>query len=117
MPVRGKSMTQKQKDTIRATQLMNRLERFTSARPGDHDYEKAQLTPSHIQAIQILLKKLVPDLQAVEQTLVDERDSMSEEQILEQMKTMIAASPTLANQLRELLGPPRVVSNVKESAS
>ena len=60
MPVRGKSMTQKQKDTIRATQLMNRLERFTSARPGDPDYEKAQLTPSHIQAIQILLKKLVP---------------------------------------------------------
>jgi len=113
-------MTQKQKDTIRATQLMNRLERFTSARPGDPDYEKAQLTPSHIQAIQILLKKLVPDLQAVEQTLVDERDSMSEEQILEQMKTMIAASPTLANQLRELLGPPRVVPstpNVKESAA
>ncbi len=43
---------------IRASQLINRL--------TDHAFGQIDLKPSQIKAIEILLKKSIPDLQAVE---------------------------------------------------
>jgi hypothetical protein len=106
-------MHEKHKEAIRATQLMNRLDNFASAvKPGKEDpdyevkmeaYERAQMTPSQVNAVQIILKKLVPDLSSVEQKIVDDKDSMTEAQIFEQMKALVSASPELAHQLREML--------------
>ena len=115
------SLHPKHRDSIRATALMNVLDNFATmtppdkapgCMPGDEAYDrqmrmylKAQRTPAQITAIQIILKKLVPDLSAVEQTVVDDRDSMTEAQIFEQMKALVSASPELARQLREMLTP------------
>jgi len=43
---------------IQVSQLINRLQ--------DHVFGQVDLTPSQIQAAQILLKKALPDLQAME---------------------------------------------------
>lgn len=45
------------RDKIRATQLVNRLE--------NHAFGEVDLTPTQIKAIEILLRKCVPDLSAV----------------------------------------------------
>ncbi len=47
----------KARDAIRATQLMNRL--------SDHGHGKIELSQTQVRAIDIVLKKLVPDLQSV----------------------------------------------------
>ena len=48
------------RDKIQATQLVNRLE--------DHALNGLELSPTQIKAIEILLKKSLPDLSAVELT-------------------------------------------------
>lgn len=48
---------QKCRDEARATQLMNRLE--------DHGFGKVELAPTQVRAIEIVLKKIKPDLQSV----------------------------------------------------
>lgn len=106
--MRRRSASQKECDIRKATGLMHRLERFAMTNPDEKDYEKAQMQPGQVQAAQILLKKLVPDLTAVEQTNIDERDMMTEEQIIQQMQTLIESSPDIAKQLRDLLKPKEV---------
>lgn len=122
MGARG-PMKDKHKAALRAAGLMNRLESFATATPPDpameavdpigyaaelKKYNKTQITPGHVQAIQILLKKLVPDLTSVEQTVVDERDQLTEEQIFERMAAVVKGSPDLARRLREMLTPTAV---------
>jgi hypothetical protein len=113
-------MHQKHKDAIRATQLINRLTNFANAtmpvggvdgKPGDVGFDiavaafrKAQLTSAQVSAIQIVLKKLMPDLSSVEQKIVDDRDSLTEDQIFEQMVNLVASNPDLARKLRGVLG-------------
>ena len=89
----------------KAAGLMNKLSNFALLRPEDPGYEKAQMTPAQIQATQIVLKKLVPDLSAIEQTNKDPRDNLTEEQILANLKLMIESSPDIAHKLRQLLIP------------
>lgn len=48
------------RDKIQATQLVNRL--------TDHALGKINLEPTQVRAIEILLKKSVPDLQSIEHT-------------------------------------------------
>jgi len=103
-----KPQSQKHKDATRAAALMHRLERFVLAEEGDKDYDSSQITPAHVQAINVMLKKLIPDLSSVEQTIVDERDSMSEEEILSQLQMVIANSPDIAAKLRAMLSPTAV---------
>ena len=106
---RGKSYkSDAQKDNMRAGQLMARLERFATLTPADEGYEKAQMTAAQVNATQIMLKKLIPDLQAIEQTNIDPRDEMSEEQIFAQLKQLIESSPEMAGKLRQLLIPTEV---------
>lgn len=47
----------KARDAIAATQLMNRL--------IDHGFGKVELAPTQVRAIEVVLKKLQPDLQSV----------------------------------------------------
>jgi hypothetical protein len=117
-------MHEKHKEAIRATQLMNRMNGHIDAyypvegldgKPGEEGYDellrkyhKAHLEPSQVNAIQIIMKKLIPDLSSVEQKIVDERDSMTEDQIFEQMKALVSASPDFARKLREILTPTEV---------
>jgi hypothetical protein len=103
-----------EKRQARASSLMSRLDRYaTTVEPDktDPDYEdrlkeykRAQMTAGQINAANIVLKKLVPDLSAVEQTIIDERDTMTEAQIFDQMKNLVNASPELAQQLKDMLG-------------
>lgn len=51
---------QKARDAIRITQLMNRL--------VDHGFGKVDLGPTQVQAINIVLKKLKPDLANIAHT-------------------------------------------------
>ena len=48
---------QKCRDAARATQLMNRL--------TDHGLDKVDLKSTQVEAIKVVLRKLVPDLQSV----------------------------------------------------
>lgn len=54
---RNAMLIQKTKDAARATQLQNRL--------VDHGFGKVDLSPTQVRAIDIVLKKLKPDLQAI----------------------------------------------------
>lgn len=45
---------------IQTSQLINRL--------TDHAFSKVELTPTQVRAIEVLLKKSIPDLQAVQVT-------------------------------------------------
>lgn len=110
---RGKvPLSDKHKDSCRAGALMTKLDRYVTLEPGDPNFERFQMSPGQIQAAQILLKKLVPDLSAVEQTVKDDRDSMTEEQILQQMKMMVESSPELGRQLLDMLTPKSVAKKV-----
>ena len=54
------SHDQKTREKIQTSQLINRLH--------DNAFGKIDLTPSQIKSIEILLKKALPDLQAIEHT-------------------------------------------------
>lgn len=118
----------RERNNAKATALMKRLTEFAEAEPpllltpveqddpalavrynrAMSEYVKKQMTPAQVTAAQAVLKKLLPDLSAVEQTNVDDRDMMSEAQILSQMEQLIAASPDIASKLRSLLTPTAV---------
>ncbi len=50
---------------IRTTQLVKRLQAFALGEDGDQG-EKVELSQARLRAIEILLKKVLPDLSAVE---------------------------------------------------
>lgn len=102
---RKKNEMKEERNTARADKLMHKIERFVLAQPEDKDYDRMQMTPAQVQATQVILKKLVPDLSSVEQTIVDENEKLSEEQILASMAQMVEASPDLAAKLRSMLKP------------
>ncbi len=106
-------LQKKHKDAIRAGMMMTRLENFANANEGDPDFEKTQMTQAQVTAAQIILKKLVPDLSSVEQTIVDEKELMSEEQILQQMEKLVQSNPDMAHMLRDMLVPKEVKKEEK----
>lgn len=93
---------QRERDAMRGAALMRRLNDFAM---DEEDNPAKRMTPGQVQAAQIALKKLVPDLASIEQVIHCERDSLSEEQIIENMKLLIEKSPDTAQMLRELLSP------------
>jgi len=52
----------------------------------------------------MLLPYVKPRLASVEQTNIDERDKMSEEELLAQARALIAARPELLDKLLEIRG-------------
>ena len=89
------SLSQRHKDGIKAAALINRL---TDCANG-----KAEMSAVQVQAAQVVLKKLIPDLSAVEQTTLDDRDTMTPEQIMEQIKLLVDASPDMRGMLLNLV--------------
>lgn len=100
--IRRTTANQKERDILRAAALMRRLYDFVM---DEEDNPKKRMTPGQVQAAQIALKKLVPDLASIEQMIHDERDAMTEEQIIANMKLLLEQSPDTAQVLRELLNP------------
>ncbi len=66
-PKRNAMLIQKTKDAARATQLMNRL--------VDHGVGKIELSNTQVRAIEVVLKKIKPDLSA---TTLDAGEGMIE---------------------------------------
>jgi hypothetical protein len=64
MATRGRPIGSRHQDDVRrkiqASQLINRL--------TDHAFDRVELSSSQIKAIEILLKKSIPDLSSVELT-------------------------------------------------
>ncbi len=108
----------KEREAMRAASLMRRLSDYTFAvEPDDESteeeklaYKRLRMNPGQIQAGLGILKKLVPDLAATEMTVTDERDAMSEEQLIEKLRELVLKSPELK---RELLASEPVLTIVK----
>ena len=78
--------------SIRVTKLVQRLEQ---ASEGTRDMTVTQLTAS-----KILLDKVLPSLQAVDQTITaNEHEQLSEHELLDKLRVLIAAHPELARSL------------------
>lgn len=60
-------MADKQKEAIRATQIMNRLTKFTLGKKGENG-ETIDMSPAQVAAAKVVLAKLRPDLKSVENT-------------------------------------------------
>lgn len=60
-------LADKQKENIRATQIMNRLSGFVLDEKGVNG-EKIVLTPAQVAAGKVVLGKLIPDLKSTELT-------------------------------------------------
>jgi hypothetical protein len=67
--------------------LLNRLK--------DHGDGKVKLSATQVKAIEVILDRITPKLSAVEQTVVDDRDRMGEDQLLAQLSALFAAKPDL----------------------
>jgi hypothetical protein len=61
----------------------------------DHFDGKKRLTPTQLKAGELLYARLRPVLSAVEQTVTDARDTLSEDQLLAQLCALFAAKPDL----------------------
>lgn len=69
------------------------------ADPEQQDGRKVDLTPAQLKAYELVLDRVVPRLSAVEQTQVNELDTLSREDILARIQTLLAADPSLLAEL------------------
>lgn len=77
---------------IQAGVLITRLEQ--------HAAGKIDMSPTQVRAAEVLLKKILPDLQSAELHHHDDTDSMSEEQLVQLLAATLAALP---DELRALV--------------
>lgn len=82
--------------------LLNRLK--------DHGDGKVRLSGTQVKAIEVILDRITPKLSAVEQTVVDERDKLSEDQLLAQLSALFAAKPALLERINALHNAAALVS-------
>jgi hypothetical protein len=88
-------------ETIQSTQIVNRLQKHFNG-----ELEKP-LDATQLKAAEMLLARTMPTLSAVEQTNVNPMDSMSEQQLIQALQTLIAANPEVATQLLAQLNASR----------
>lgn len=81
------------KDKIRAELLSKRLEKYAKAR--GKQIAKHHMEPAQVAAAKVLIERGKPALQAVEQTILNPMDALSEEQVQEQAKALITSQPAL----------------------
>ncbi len=86
------------KSRIQSSQLVQLLENH-ALNKGGHG---RKILPSRIKAAEILLARTIPILSTVEQHQIDDRDKMTEADILAQAQALIAARPGLLVQLNEI---------------
>ncbi len=91
---RGIKLSEKHKDQLAATALMNRVK---AAAKGEID-----MTPTQIRAAELYLSKTIPSLSAVEQTNLNPEDEMSQDQLLANLKMMLD-NPVTKRLLKQLL--------------
>lgn len=70
---------------IQAQMLINRLEQHASG--------KLDMSPTQVRAVEVLLKKVLPDLQSAELHHHDETADMNEEQLAQRLAATLAALP------------------------
>lgn len=85
------------KDKIRAEMLSQRLEKYAKAR--GKQIAKHHMEPAQVQAAKVLIERGKPALQAIEQTIHNPIDQMSDEETLALIQALIAANPALASRL------------------
>ncbi len=77
------------KDKIRAEMLSKRLEKYAKAR--GKQIAKHHMEPAQVQAAKVLIERGKPALQSIEQKTINPHDDMSEEQLREQVRALIAS--------------------------
>jgi hypothetical protein len=92
--VRSRPTSDAHKDAILRSKIENRLQ--------NHFDGKKRLSPSQLKAGEILYARLRPVLSAVEQTVTDSRDSLTEDQLLAQLCAIFAAKPELYRRVVEV---------------
>lgn len=92
--VRSRPTSDAHKDAILRSKIENRLQ--------NHFDGKKRLSPSQLKAGEILYARLRPVLSAVEQTVTDVRDSLTEDQLLAQLCAIFAAKPELYRRVVEV---------------
>ena len=93
-----KYQTEKTKEKIRTTQLVNRLQQYVFGE-NDHLGKVPDLSQGQIKAIQILLDKSLPSMSSVDQK-VEQVEPRTEEQMMEELREMIARNPALKEVLK-----------------
>jgi hypothetical protein len=81
------------KDKIRAEQLSKRLEKYAKAKGKGID--KYRMEPAQVAAAKVLIERGKPALQAVEQTIINPMDQMSEEEVREMAKALITSQTSV----------------------
>jgi len=84
------------KEKIQAGNIMQRLKKNADG------LLIPPLEPAQIKCYEILLARLVPTLSSIEQTVINQDDLQSEEQIVSKLSSIIAAKPELLDTLIEL---------------
>lgn len=81
------------KDKIRAELLSKRLEKYAKAR--GKAIQKHHMEPAQVAAAKVLIERGKPALQSITQELINPWDSMSEQEMYEQVKALITSSQSL----------------------
>lgn len=81
------------KDKIRAEMLSRRLEKYAKAK--GKGIEKHRMEPAQVQAAKVLIDRGKPMLQAITQETINPWDSMSEDEMYNQVKALITSSQSL----------------------
>jgi len=79
------------REQLRISQLMKRL--------VDCGEGRISLNPTQIKALEVVVDRLVPRLSATEVAEVNDLDSLSREEILERIRALLAADPSLLAEL------------------
>ena len=87
----GKPLTEKHKLQIQATEIFQRV---VKAAKGE-----VEMNSNQVRAAELVLSKTMPNLASVEQTILNNDDAKSMEQIKEELKTLIQSNPDLVKEL------------------
>jgi hypothetical protein len=87
------------RDKMRAEHLARRLYAFAAGEKDEVTGQPVEMDATKIAAAKILIDKGKPNLQAVEQTQVNEWEQMSEEEILGLVQALITSNPGLIQKL------------------
>lgn len=90
-----------QKDKIRAEMMMQRM--------VDCAEGKIELTTAQVSAAKVVLDKVKPSLQAIQQSTEDPWADKSEDELLESVVALITSQPQLLARVRAALEPVRPV--------
>lgn len=99
------------RDRMRAEHLAKRLYAFAAKQKDEETGEDVEMDATRIAAAKILIDKGKPNLQAVEQTTLNEWDNMSEDEMLEMVNALITSNPGLIQRLGIGLRPVDNTSN------